>query len=88
MPPITAPPIPPPIQAVINGRPKGNVTAYISGSPIPKIPTGKDPLMMFVSCLFLRHFTQIAKAAPTCPPPAIAKIGKRSVIPCEAIISM
>ena len=43
MPPMTAPPIPPPIHAVKKGLPSGNVTPYIKGYPIPKNPTGSAP---------------------------------------------
>ena len=71
--PIIAPPIPPEIQAAMNGFFKGNVTPYTVGSVIPnnevtveEIPNARS----FVS--FVRNAT--AKAAPPC-----AKMAGRSI---------
>ena len=47
-----APPTAAPIQAVIKGRPRGNVTPYNNGSPIPKKPTGRAPLIVVRKRLF------------------------------------
>lgn len=60
---ITAPPKAPPMQAPINGFPRGRVTPYINGSPTPSIPTGRPESTVFFSLLFL-VFANTASAAP------------------------
>ncbi|MNP49421.1 hypothetical protein D3C76_1436050 [compost metagenome] len=75
---ISAPPAAPPRQAARNGLPSGSVTPKMSGSPMPNNPTGNAPLMTFLRRA-LRVFIRMATAAPTCPIPAIDRIGSSAL---------